>query len=168
MSTYLADGEYGSQTWRNDAACARPEHRHLDWFPERGKDVRHLKAICNACPVRTDCLDTALRNHETHGIWGGMSERQRRSERGKRTDTRRPDTAARIVDHLRRFGAHHGSLAQLTEAMGAPGLDASLPLQRLEARGVVIVDPPAPRRRGVAIRRIALAPAHHEGTTPCA
>lgn len=159
--------DIAAQTWRADAACARPEHRGLNWFPERGKDVRHLKAICNACPVRTDCLDSALRAHELYGIWGGMSERQRRSERGKRTDTRRPDTAARIVDHLRRFGAHRGTLGQLTEAMGAPGLDASLPLQRLEARGVVIVDPPAPRSRGVAIRRIALAPTH-ERTTPCA
>lgn len=168
MSTYLTDGSHDRQTWRAQAACARPEHRHLDWFPGRGQATRHLKAICATCPVRTECLDAALDAGEHHGIWGGLSERERRSERSQRPATRRPDNAARIVDHLRRFGTHRGSLAQLAAHMGlTDGRSLQGALARLEAAGTVVVDPPAPRQTGFSIRSISLAPTH-EGTTPCA
>lgn len=63
-------------TWRTDAAC-----RGLvtDWFhPERGGDTSQPKAICATCTVTAECLAYALVNFEKHGIWGGLSERERR------------------------------------------------------------------------------------------
>lgn len=58
------------------------------FFPERGASVREAKEVCRGCVVREDCLEFALTNGEKHGIWGGMSERERRRMRRQRkTDT---------------------------------------------------------------------------------
>ena len=48
------------------------------FFPEKGGSTREAKRICAACPVRDDCLQYALENDERFGIWGGLSERERR------------------------------------------------------------------------------------------
>lgn len=48
------------------------------FFPERGTSAREAKAVCLACPVRPECLDWALDNGEMFGIWGGLTERERR------------------------------------------------------------------------------------------
>jgi WhiB family redox-sensing transcriptional regulator len=56
------------------------------FFPERGHDASAAKAVCFACPVRTDCLAHAIQNNETVGIWGGLSAHQRRrAKSGKPT-----------------------------------------------------------------------------------
>lgn len=55
--------------WRADALC-----RQVDpelFFPARGESSAEAKRVCRACEVREDCLRAALRNEETHGIWGG-------------------------------------------------------------------------------------------------
>lgn len=64
------------QEWMLEAKCldADPEA----FFPEKGGSTREAKRICAACPVREDCLDFALANDERFGIWGGLSERERR------------------------------------------------------------------------------------------
>ena len=48
------------------------------WYPEQGSDAKAAKAICRGCEVRVECLDWALANDERHGIWGGLSEMDRR------------------------------------------------------------------------------------------
>lgn len=53
--------------------------RDLDpdvFFPVDGNQMEEIKAICDGCPVRPQCLDHALR-FERDGVWGGTSERQR-------------------------------------------------------------------------------------------
>ena len=68
--------------WTNQAAC-----RGMGpavWFPGRGEQTAHLKDICSGCPVAADCLQYALDNDIKHGIFGGMSERQRRRIRSDR------------------------------------------------------------------------------------
>ena len=42
------------------------------------------KAVCAVCPVRVECLDHALRHHVRCGIWGGLNERERYTERLRR------------------------------------------------------------------------------------
>lgn len=54
------------------------------FFPERGASTREAKEVCRGCVVRTDCLEYALANGEKFGIWGGMSERERRRIRRQR------------------------------------------------------------------------------------
>ncbi|CAB4761794.1 MAG: WhiB family transcriptional regulator [Actinobacteria bacterium] len=58
------------------------------FFPERGASTREAKEVCRGCVVREDCLEYALRNGEKFGIWGGMSERERRRIRRQRTVAR--------------------------------------------------------------------------------
>ena len=64
------------QTWHERALCAQtgPEA----FFPEKGGSTRNAKRICSGCEVRTECLEFALTNSERFGVWGGLSERERR------------------------------------------------------------------------------------------
>lgn len=54
------------------------------FFPQRGASTREAKEVCRGCVVREDCLEFALANSEKFGIWGGMSERERRRLRRAR------------------------------------------------------------------------------------
>lgn len=62
-------------TWWKDALC--PEVDFDLHFPEKGGSTRDAKRVCLACGVRPECLAYALKHDERHGIWGGMSERER-------------------------------------------------------------------------------------------
>jgi hypothetical protein len=50
------------------------------FFPESGADTSYARSICKSCPVRRQCLDYALESGQKHGIWGGMTESQRRRQ----------------------------------------------------------------------------------------
>ncbi len=58
------------------------------FFPERGASTKEAKSVCKACVVREDCLEYALENSEKFGIWGGLSERERRKLRRARAMAR--------------------------------------------------------------------------------
>ncbi|GAA1467525.1 WhiB family transcriptional regulator [Microbacterium thalassium] len=62
--------------WQTDALCAQTDPEAF--FPEKGGSTRDAKRICSSCDVRGECLDYALENDERFGIWGGLSERERR------------------------------------------------------------------------------------------
>ncbi len=70
--------------WRRDAECrgpngawfyppSRPERRE-----ERARREAKAKMICGMCPVARQCLDYALETREQHGVWGGLTELERR------------------------------------------------------------------------------------------
>jgi WhiB family redox-sensing transcriptional regulator len=59
------------------------------FFPERGASTREAREVCRGCVVRGDCLEYALANAEKFGIWGGLSERERRRLRRQRAAQRR-------------------------------------------------------------------------------
>jgi len=62
--------------WTEQALCAQTDPEAF--FPEKGGTTRPAKAMCATCPVRVECLEYALDNDERFGIWGGLSERERR------------------------------------------------------------------------------------------
>jgi WhiB family redox-sensing transcriptional regulator len=64
------------QEWQERALCAQTDPEAF--FPEKGGSTREAKQICNSCDVRTECLEYALGHDERFGIWGGLSERERR------------------------------------------------------------------------------------------
>jgi WhiB family transcriptional regulator, redox-sensing transcriptional regulator len=62
------------------------------FFPERGASTSEAKEVCRGCIVREDCLEYALANVEMFGIWGGLSERERRKVRRSRALARRAES----------------------------------------------------------------------------
>lgn len=54
------------------------------FFPERGASGREAKKVCESCVVRKDCLEFAIDTSQKFGIWGGLSERERRIIRRER------------------------------------------------------------------------------------
>jgi WhiB family transcriptional regulator, redox-sensing transcriptional regulator len=66
----------GDASWRLEALCAETDPEAF--FPEKGGSTRDAKRVCSGCTVRAECLEFALANDERFGIWGGLSERERR------------------------------------------------------------------------------------------
>ena len=62
--------------WQERALCAQTDPEAF--FPEKGGSTREAKRICLGCEVRDACLEYALAHDERFGIWGGLSERERR------------------------------------------------------------------------------------------
>lgn len=65
------------ENWKEHSACKDAPVEVF--FVERGTTtVDRARAICFDCPVRVDCLDYALRHYEKFGVWGGLTEGERR------------------------------------------------------------------------------------------
>ena len=78
--THVISGENGDHMhhyipWQERARCRQHDPRCSS--PRRGF-IEEAKRICADCPVRIECLNYALRRDERYGVWGGMSERERR------------------------------------------------------------------------------------------
>ncbi len=78
LMTFLSttDIEEEEASWQERALCAQTDPEAF--FPEKGGSTREAKKVCVGCEVRAECLDYALHNDERFGIWGGLSERERR------------------------------------------------------------------------------------------
>ena len=77
--------------WQEQANCLGVDPDLF--FPERGASTREAKEVCRGCVVRLDCLEYALVNGEKFGIWGGLSERERRRLRRQRAQATRRTSA---------------------------------------------------------------------------
>ncbi len=72
------------RSWQPVALC-RGNHSHLFFPPsnserkdERERRELRAKSICQVCPVADDCLEYAMTIREPYGIWGGLTEAERR------------------------------------------------------------------------------------------
>lgn len=63
-------------SWMDLGACA--EVGDDFWFLEKGASNREAKRVCANCEVRAECLEYALETDQGFGIWGGLSEPERR------------------------------------------------------------------------------------------
>ncbi|MGW3888916.1 WhiB family transcriptional regulator [Micromonospora chokoriensis] len=73
----VADLTGGVGDWRERALC-----REVDgelFYPDKGESNREAKRVCGRCEVKTECLEYALGADERWGVWGGLSERERRA-----------------------------------------------------------------------------------------
>jgi len=68
--------------WTDRAACRGTDTEIF--FPANADEEAEALSICATCPVRAQCLDYAVRNRETYGIWGGTTPEQRRRIRRER------------------------------------------------------------------------------------
>ena len=69
--------------WRRRARCRSEDP---DTLFVQGAQQRDVREVCKACPVRTECLAHALDNRIRFGVWGGMTERERRALLKRRPD----------------------------------------------------------------------------------
>jgi WhiB family redox-sensing transcriptional regulator len=72
----LLDAQDVELSWQERALCAQTDPEAF--FPEKGGSTREAKKVCLGCDVRGECLEYALAHDERFGIWGGLSERERR------------------------------------------------------------------------------------------
>ena len=64
------------EDWQKKGLCAQTDPEAF--FPEKGGSTREAKKICSGCEVKAECLEYALSSQEPYGVWGGLSERERR------------------------------------------------------------------------------------------
>lgn len=76
VDIFAGEDDDGPLSWQERALCAQTDPEAF--FPEKGGSTREAKKVCGSCEVRSECLDYALENDERFGIWGGLSERERR------------------------------------------------------------------------------------------
>jgi WhiB family transcriptional regulator, redox-sensing transcriptional regulator len=62
--------------WQERALC--PEVDPESFFPEKGGSTAGAKRICVRCEVRQECGEYALEHNEAFGVWGGLSDQERR------------------------------------------------------------------------------------------
>ena len=118
--------------WRELAACRGTDLEVF--FPGRGETAGPARQVCAACPVRQACLDYAISNRITHGIWGGLTERERRAlrsgwVRATRRDRDRAVLAAEAAGYTaaaisRSFGLSRTSVTRIVRTRddaGRPG-----------------------------------------------
>lgn len=71
------------QAWVAQSACRNADPDELF---VTGAAQKRAKVVCTGCPVRTECLSDALDNRVEFGVWGGMTERERRALLRRRPD----------------------------------------------------------------------------------
>ena len=98
--------EFGELSWQERALCAQTDPEAF--FPEKGGSIKEAKRVCMSCDVRIECLDYALRHEERFGIWGGLSERERKrlAERSAHAGQSFTDGSSNYLSRLRRIGAY--------------------------------------------------------------
>lgn len=81
-------------SWAADSACAEADPE-LFYAPDNERDgalrdrrVAAAKAICATCEVRAECLVYAYDTRQSHGVWGGLDEHERRTLATRRKDPR--------------------------------------------------------------------------------
>lgn len=105
------------EQWRTKALCNQGQPK--DSMYVRGAAQNQAKQACGGCPVRTECLAEALDNQIEWGVWGGMTERERRA-----VLVRRPNvTSWRLL--LETARADHARQARGAEAPVTSGASAA-------------------------------------------
>lgn len=75
-------------TWNNNWVAQAACHGRSEELFVKGAEQNRAKQICHGCPVRAECLAEALDNRIEWGVWGGMTERERRALLRRKPDVR--------------------------------------------------------------------------------
>ena len=83
--------------WRDRALCRNTDPSLFVPVGTTGValvQIEHAKQVCDQCPVKQECLDFALATNQDSGIWGGLSEEERRVIRRQRVAAQRAAAAS--------------------------------------------------------------------------
>lgn len=86
-------------SWRDRASCLETANDLFFPIGSTGPAVGQIeeaKRVCSGCPVRLPCLEWAIEFNVDYGVWGGLSEEERRSQKRRRT-RKRPTPVVRPV-----------------------------------------------------------------------
>lgn len=104
----------GVAAWRHDwAGQGRCSSSDPDALFVQGKEQRLAKVVCRGCPVIAECLADALDNRTPFGVWGGMTERERRALLRSRPDV---TSWTSLIQSMRAAG--EGSLDAIAQRAG--------------------------------------------------
>jgi WhiB family transcriptional regulator, redox-sensing transcriptional regulator len=84
-----------SEEWRDQAECAGMDTNLF--FPVTDADAAAPKRVCAVCPVRQECLEWAIATRQSDGVWGGMTEDERRRLRRRRQEAERAGRRAEVA-----------------------------------------------------------------------
>ncbi|MFJ8752030.1 WhiB family transcriptional regulator [Streptomyces sp. NPDC102441] len=125
------------ERWGEHAACRATDPEEL--FAD-GVAQNKAKGVCFGCPVRTECLAHALDQRIEHGVWGGMTERERRALLRRRSTV---TSWRRLLDTARQEHQHQAH-ADLGPEYGAPaGLGQLTPVPLRPQDSASVIDPAA-------------------------
>lgn len=82
--------------WRHHAACLGQDPELFFPIGTTGPaldQTERAKAVCQYCPVITDCLEWAVATRQEAGVWGGLTDDERRTLRRTRQRARRQSTS---------------------------------------------------------------------------
>ena len=116
------------EDWTVVAACRGMDPDEL--FVQ-GAAQNRAKTVCSGCPVRTECLADALDNRVEYGVWGGMTERERRALLRRRPDVRSWRQFLESAKEKYERGTNPGAVVEA--AMQGGGAPPVIPRQRNEA-----------------------------------
>lgn len=85
ITFFLEPGASAEADWRHLAACREAPDPDI-FFPIGNtgpalEQIEEAKQICFACSVRNECLDWAIETRQDSGVWGGLSEDERKDMR---------------------------------------------------------------------------------------
>jgi WhiB family redox-sensing transcriptional regulator len=72
----MEEPQPSEEEWSARAVCSQTDPEAF--YPEKGGSTKDAKKVCQGCPVQKKCLQWALDHDERYGVWGGLSERERR------------------------------------------------------------------------------------------
>lgn len=104
--------------WQEEALCAQTDPELF--FPQKGGSTTEAKKVCRRCPVVSDCLEWAIDAGEEHGVWGGMSERERTAY--ARSSRRKPKMSFPVPTDAE-IGRERAKRAVVPAASGPAGTD---------------------------------------------
>ena len=118
--------------WTLDARCRGMADA---LFPE-GKDQKRARLVCMGCPVRAICLAEALDNRIEWGVWGGLTERERRQ-----LLRQRPDVTSWLAVLTSEVEGHARGASHATLPAGVAEVMRGLPADHLHARTAMVTRP---------------------------
>lgn len=87
----VSSGDVMPDSWRDQASCLDEDPELFFPIGSTGpalEQIEEAKAVCRRCPVAAQCLSWALDTGEAFGVWGGLSEDERRAELRRRARAR--------------------------------------------------------------------------------